>query len=108
MKEVKIIIKGVELGYNDLVDLSYEWYRTNIEAGMSREMARMLLPSSMFTKFIYKANLRSIFHFLRERMAPGAQAEIRDYANAIAYIVKDKFPICYECFEQYTDSIATV
>ena len=34
-------------------------------------------------------------------MADNAQFEIREYANAVAEYVKEKFPTCYQAFEDY-------
>ena len=40
-------------------------------------------------------------HFLKLRLDIHAQHEIREYAKAIAKIVKEEFPITYEAFIDY-------
>lgn len=40
-------------------------------------------------------------HFLRLRLDPHAQYEIRVFAEAMARIVKDAVPIAYKAFEDY-------
>ncbi|HID22611.1 MAG TPA: thymidylate synthase (FAD), partial [Planctomycetaceae bacterium] len=44
----------------------------------------------------------NLLHFLRLRMEPNAQQEIRQYAHTIGHeIVKPLFPIVWEAFEDY-------
>lgn len=76
-------------------------YRERLGAGMARELARINLPLSTYTAWIWKANLHNIFNFLRLRLHPHAQKEIRVYAEAIATMVKDKVPVAYAAFEAY-------
>jgi len=76
-------------------------YGGRIDAGMAREQARKDLPLSTYTEAYWKNDLRNIFHFLKLRMDPHAQYEIRVYANAIAEIVRKVAPIAYHAFEDY-------
>ena len=76
-------------------------YKDRIESGVSRELARTCLPLSTWTRFVWKTDLHNLLHFLRLRLDPDAQEEIRVYAEAIAQVVRDKFPITWEAFEDY-------
>lgn len=58
-------------------------YRIMLEAGVSREMARMVLPQNMYTTFMVSVNLRNLLHFVDLRADNHAQYEIRVYAQAI-------------------------
>ncbi len=40
-------------------------------------------------------------HYLQLRMEEGAQKEIRDYANAIYDLVKDKVPFTMKAFQDF-------
>jgi len=80
---------------------SYEIYNKLIEKGVCKEQARDCLPVSTYTKFVYKTDLHNLFNFLRLRMSPHAQYEIRVYANAIFDMIKPFFPISIPAFEKY-------
>jgi len=69
--------------------------------GVARELARTVLPVSNYTECIWKIDLNNFFHFIKLRMDPHAQQEIQDYAKAMYELVKPKFPICCEAFEDY-------
>ena len=71
------------------------------ENGMSRELARIVVPPNVYTQWYWKADLHNLFHFLRLRADPHAQKEIRVYAEAICKIVKHWCPVAYEAFEDY-------
>lgn len=82
-----------------LVRENYEWY---LEQGLAREVARINMPLSQYTRFRAQANLRNWFHFLNLRMAPNAQYEIRVYAHALAEIVRKLWPETWAVFEEHT------
>lgn len=69
--------------------------------GLSRELARMVLPQNLYTNWVYTTDLHNLFHFLRLRADSHAQYEIRVYADLICDIVKQWVPIAYEAFEDY-------
>lgn len=83
---------------------SYGLYQNHIseEVDLARELARANLPVNLYTQKYCRIDLRNIFHFLRLRMDSHAQYEIRVYADALAEIVKEHFPICYKAFEDYS------
>ena len=68
---------------------------------IARELARINLPVSLYTEWYWKINLHNLLHFLKLRLDPTAQYEIRVYAEAIAEIVKIATPITWEAFEDY-------
>lgn len=68
---------------------------------IARELARLSLGVDFYTQWYWKCDLHNIFHFLGLRMDQHAQFEIRQYADAMAKIVQDSFPIAYKAFEDY-------
>ncbi len=80
----------------------YENYDRWIEFGVAKEIARVNTPISRYSIMWAKANLRNWLQFLQLRMAPNAQWEIRQYANAVASIIKEIWPRTYALFEEYT------
>lgn len=83
-------------------DLDWDIYETLVkELGIAKELARTVLPSSLYTQWIWKIDLRNLLHFLELRLDPHAQWEIRAYAEAMAEIVKAWVPLTWEAFEDY-------
>ena len=68
---------------------------------MAKEQARKDLPLGTYTEAYWKVDLRNLLHFLRLRLDPLAQTEIRAYANAIARIVEEWVPWTWEAFQDY-------
>lgn len=77
------------------------------EQGMSRELARMVLPTNVYTEFYWKVDLHNLLHFLSLRADSHAQREIRDYANVICHIVGDWVPDVWTAFADYVLGAAT-
>jgi len=70
--------------------------------GLSRELARIVLPVSNYTECYWKMDLHNFFHFCRLRMDDHAQQEIQDYAKVMYEMVKPEIPIAAEAFEDYS------
>jgi thymidylate synthase (FAD) len=87
--------------FKDVSARTFEIYNELNESGIARELARGILPVNLYTEWYWKNDLHNIFHFLKLRMDDHAQYEIREYANAMAEIVKQVVPIAFEAFEDY-------
>jgi thymidylate synthase (FAD) len=85
----------------ELHRLAREVYEERLKFGVAREVARKDLPLATYTEAYWKCDLHNLLHFLSLRLDPHAQKEIRDYANAIAEIVKVWVPNVWEAFEDY-------
>lgn len=78
------------------IDQSMKLYDEAIADNIAVEEARLFLPAyGMYVRAYWTASLNSLFHFLDERLASNAQSEIRDYAEAVADILEDRFPVIY-------------
>jgi len=73
-------------------------YRDMVEHGLSREVARINMPVSTYTRFWCKGNLRNWLHFMKQRLKPNAQWEIRQYAEAVSMIIADAWPRTWKLF----------
>ncbi len=82
---------------------AYRLYQEALEAGVARELARMFLPGfAVYYTWVAKVDAHNLMHFLRLRMAPDAQHEIRVYAQAIyEHFFKPALPWTAEAFEKY-------
>lgn len=89
------------LEYLDDVEKGYATYEKMIEKGVSRELARIALPVSVYTEWYWKIDLHNLMHFLSLRMDAHAQQEIRDYATAMFALVRPIVPIAAEAFVDY-------
>jgi thymidylate synthase (FAD) len=87
------LLEGAEANYAKYLDLT--------ERGVARELARAVLPVSVYTEWYWKCDLHNIFHFLSLRMDPHAQIEIQDYAKAMYELIKPIVPVACEAFEDY-------
>ncbi len=79
----------------------YRSYDSMVKQGLAKEVARLNTPVSRYSKARVKGDLRGWLGFLNLRMRPNAQFEIRQYANAVASIVKELWPRSYALFEEY-------
>lgn len=86
--------------YQDSLDYSLKAYKELIKNGVSREMARGVLPHCKYTGFIATCNLRSLMHFLSLRLDKHAQWETRQYAQAMFDLVKDHFPVSLAAYQE--------
>ena len=82
---------------------SFALYQEALEAGVARELARMFLPGfAVYYTWVLKVDAHNLMHFLRLRMAPDAQYEIRAYAWAIyEHFFKTALPWTAEAFERF-------
>jgi len=70
-------------------------YMELIDAGVSRETARMVLPMTSSTTFYMNGTLRSWLHFLEVRNHSHAQGEAQDIAKEIEKIIIEQFPVIF-------------
>ena len=78
-------------------------YQEALDAGVARELARVFLPGfAVYYTWVAKVDAHNLMHFLRLRMAPDAQYEIREYAWAIyRHFFRPALPWTAEAFEKY-------
>jgi len=91
---LSILKKHAQKAWDDYEELE--------QADLARELARIHLPVSLYTEWYWKLNLHNLLHFLKLRLDPTAQYEIRVYAEVLAEIVKTAVPLTWEAFEDYS------
>lgn len=79
----------------------YSHYETMIKDNIARELARVDLPLSLYTEWYWQIDLHNLLHFLKLRLDPHAQKEIRDYALVMYNITKKVCPIALEAFDEH-------
>lgn len=80
---------------------AFQTYLELLKMGIPREVARIVLPLNLYTRFYWTVNARSLMNFLNLRADSHAQWEIQQYALAIAKIFKEKCPWTFEAFLKY-------
>ena len=83
------------------IQSSFESYNILIANGVAREQARGVLPTATNTTFICKGNLKNWLHFIKLRQHETAQEEIRWFADKIADMIAEKFPVTYDAFKKF-------
>ncbi len=76
-------------------------YEELLASGLCRELARGLLPMCTYTEFIYTCNLHSLIHFLKLRLEPGAQWEIRMFAQGLLELALPHFPVSLGAWKEF-------
>ena len=79
-------------GAEDYVREAKELYKKLVINGVKCEDARAILPQGMATNLCVNMNFRTLRHFLKLRLSPRAQSEVRAVAKAIYDICNDKWP----------------
>ena len=79
---------------------AWDTYRNLLELGLKPEDARFVLPNACTTEIVVSGNFREYRNFLKLRLSPRAQWEIRKAAS----IILDKlYEIAPSCFEDLKD-----
>lgn len=89
------------LAFLDRTESEYADYLRLTEKGVSRELARIGLPQSIYTQWYWKCDLHNILRFLSLRMDAHAQEEIRVYAEAMHALLEPVVPIAMEAWRDY-------
>jgi len=76
----------------DFTDSAIQTYESLLASGVAPEVARIVLPQSMYTEFIETGSLYAYARICNLRLDPGAQKEIRDYATQISDLLSKAFP----------------
>lgn len=83
---------------------AYGWYMQLLNAGIAKEVARMVLPVNIFTSFYATVDPHNLMHFLDLRTAPDATYEIRIVANQMEQYFKEHMPVTWEAWKDESRS----
>lgn len=72
------------------------FYNFLLQEGVAPEIARAVLPQSMYTEFIETASLAAYSRLCGLRLDPHAQKEIREFAAAVAEQMEKAFPVSWK------------
>nr|DAU03980.1 MAG TPA: FAD-dependent thymidylate synthase [Caudoviricetes sp.] len=82
---------------------AFDGYTALLDSGLSREIARGILPVNGYTEVVWKIDLKNLMHFLKLRLHSHAQKEIQWLAQAMYDLLKEtgKFDLTLDAFERY-------
>lgn len=78
-----------------------ENYQSYVGMGVSNELARLNLPLSQYSRWIWKIDLHNLMRLLKLRDHSHAQEEIRVYAEILSHIVQQCFPISHAAYTDF-------
>lgn len=87
--------------YKNTLKQTYSCYQNLLNKGISREVARTILPSSVYTQFRWTASLQTLLYFIHLRNSVDSQWEIQKYAKAIKTLITPHVPRTIEAYEKY-------
>lgn len=82
--------------YDDIVALCTAQYERLLALNVAPEMARMVLPQSMYTEWYWTGNLASFARVYGLRAAKDTQKETREIASQIGDILATLYPVSWE------------
>lgn len=85
---------------------SYRNYKTLIETGCPRELARSVLPVGAYSRMFATVDLHNLLHFLRLRSHEHAQWEIQEYARAMESLIQPIVPYTVAAYRKSLESAA--
>ncbi len=81
-------------------ETTIQLYNKLLQMNVAPEIARIILPQSMYTLFIETGSLAAYARICKLRLDLSAQKEIRNYAEAIYNIMHKLFPISWKSLMQ--------
>ncbi len=92
--DVEDIEYSFDLHYQECMS-RYQWM---LDKGVAKEVARIVLPSALYTEFYFDVNARSLMNFISQRNHSHAQMEMREYAKYVEEAFAGVAPVCYNAY----------
>ncbi len=80
----------------DFTNSAVGFYKNLLSLQVAPELARTVLPQSMYTEFIETGSLSAYARICGLRLDPTAQKEIRDYAGMLSSLLEKAFPVSWK------------
>ena len=92
---------SVEQVYNDVLIKVFNTYNDMIHADIAPEMARMVLPQSMLTEWIWTGSLYAFFNVWKQRSDGHAQKEAQYFAELLDKVIPNELRFSWETLKEY-------
>ena len=83
----------------DFTNHAVGFYKDLLALQVAPEIARTVLPQSMYSEFIETGSLSAYARICALRLDPSAQKEIRDYATMVSKLLETAFPVCWKALQ---------
>lgn len=90
----------IALKIKDIQDKVLCTYEELLSLNVAPEVARGILPQSMYTEFIETASLAAYARLCKLRLDPHAQKEIQEYAKVLSELIEEKFPMSWKALTE--------
>lgn len=87
----------MDIYYNHL-EYSTKLYNSMLKAGIAPEMARMVLPQSMNTSWIWTGSLLAFIRIYKQRIDSHSQLESQMIAKQLGEILERYFPVSFKAW----------
>jgi thymidylate synthase (FAD) len=95
-KETSVQNPKVKEVYDQAMRDSLKAYYSLLADNVAPEIARAVLPMSMYTEFIETGSLAAYARLCKLRLDPHAQKEIQEYAQQISDLIEEIFPVSWK------------
>lgn len=79
-------------------DVAFDAYEALLHNGLSKEIARTVLPLGTYTEWYWQCDLHNLLHMLGLRLDDHAQYEIRVYAEVMLELIRPVFPTAIDAW----------
>jgi thymidylate synthase (FAD) len=95
-KDTVVESPAVKETYDQAMRDSLKAYHSLLDQNVAPEIARAVLPLSLYTEFIETGSLAAYARLCKLRLDPHAQKEIQEYAQKINDLIEPVFPIAWK------------
>lgn len=110
VKGSDVVTEQAAEAFRERLSVTYEHFEADyqwaLSHGVPKEVARCGMPVGRYSQMRASTSLRNWLAFLTLRMDPGAQWEIRQFADAVGRVVAREFPRTWALFADGRDSVA--
>jgi thymidylate synthase (FAD) len=86
----------VKEAYDQAMRDSMKAYYSLLANNVAPEIARAVLPMSLYTEFIETGSLAAYARLCKLRLDPHAQKEIQEYAQQVSDLIEKAFPVAWK------------
>lgn len=87
--------------YEEITNLCNDFYSAMIESGVAPEQARMILPQSTMTNWIWTGSLVAFARIVKLRTESYAQIEAQELAKKIEEVVAPLYPVSWAALMEH-------
>lgn len=88
--------ESIKQWYEEYIKATERLYKHMLKENIAPEMARMVLPQSMMTEFVWTGSLMAFAHVYNLRIDAHAQAEAQFFAAELDVIIRPLFPVAWK------------